>query len=377
MPSRRVLGDGFMSPLTTAIDLMSIWRLGIYFGMSALIFLGLEIYTGAKISRLIKATYQESPWIFWAWILLGAVYQLEFPGLPFLDNNAAYSWAAGQTFAEALLIPLSVLLLPKKWRSKCAEILVVLTVIVELFLTSWNSWIIWRHPELANIGYPVINGLMRGVSLDMVLLALLVPFTPWWLALLSILSIVTHHGTTALMVLGAEVFAWAFINLRLRYAIALPVVVTPILGALAYWHSNAPLLDGHERLAAWTRYFSFWWESWGFVAFGVGPGSFMFTAMQIDKKPPIWFFMHSDFLQVPWELGVVGLALMLMAFARLVISARYDVKLLAAMFGLMAASLTYHPFRFFPGMLYAAFVFVAIYEKEKTRRSFDYRAAKR
>jgi hypothetical protein len=79
--------------------------------------------------------------------------------------------------------------------------------------------------------------------------------------------------------------------------------------------------------------------------------------MILDPKATGQFgSMHSDWLQIPWELGSVGLILALVAAYGMLRRAWESTELLCAVVGLFTFALTYHPLRFPAGMVLATLI---------------------
>lgn len=320
------------------MDIGGIWRSTFFIGEVFL--LAMVMYN--RIPRIVFAL--------WFYSIVQALYILEFPALPFGDYNTAYQATAGQVVTELLIIPLSFFLLKPKvykwiWRA------IPLVVLYEIYA-------IWVHSEARPMG------LMISPSFDSAFISLALPFMPLWIALPVIITVVTHHGSTALLILLAEAFAWGIVSLtkkprkkQIAIFLGLSVLAGAILG-VAYVHSHSQLFDGMERIAAYKRYMKFWAQDWHFITFGVGPGSFMWTSMMIDKwTPPLFLQMHSDWLQILFELGTVGFLLVCGVFFTALKNVWGKLKLMAALFGVAAFALTYHPLRFFPPALLVGLIF--------------------
>lgn len=330
-----------MNPLIAQIDIGGAWR--------AEFFLGLFVC----ICYLVKNTELPLPAkLLWVYILGRSAWTMEFPTVPFGVMQTAFEATAGMNFAEVLLIPLVALMLPAERELRAFRWVIMLELIL-----------VWLHVLPHSIPKPV--GLMVSRSFDLALIALYVPFAPTWLAALSIFTIITHHGSTALMILGAEFFAWSLINLRLRYALLTPLLAAPALLALAIFHSHSDMLDGGARIREWQRFMFYWAHGipksaaagaslpflWPWIIYGVGPGTFMWCSLMIDNpqetKQAGEFFMHCEWLQIPFELGAIGLILALLVMMIAAWRARRDAQVLAGVFGIMAFAVTYHPLRWF------------------------------
>ena len=151
----------------------------------------------------------------------------------------------------------------------------------------------------------------------------------------------------------AQLSVWFFKDRKIPIAIPIGLVFF-FLAFCAYlqvdtYGVKVPLFNYAERLSIYSRYMKWWTSAWPFVVFGVGPGTFMWMSLLIDKfTPPLFLQMHSDWLQVLFELGIVGALLAIVSYVRALARAKNDTAQLAAVVGIGAFALTYHLFRFFP-----------------------------
>ncbi len=318
----------YLRLLTTQVD-RGIWGYGVY--VVTLLALALII------SRHLKAIGPLATAL-WLYVAMRALYIVECPVTLFGDVNNVFVSTAGQCLAEVILIPLAVLSLSEKgidWFWRLAR----LAVVIEMAC-------IWSHH----------SGLLIAQSFGSAFIALCLPFMPLWIIVPAVITILTHHGSTAYLVLIAEILALALRSKRFRwYAV---IAIPTFLGA-SYAHTTTHSFDSWERIAAWKRFMGFWWGHGYWVrAFGIGPGSFMWMSMVIDDfKNPIFLHMHSDWQQIPWELGILGLILALGTWASAVMRSWENPRVLAAVFGTAAFCTTYHPTRFGPTALSISVIF--------------------
>lgn len=312
------------NPLLTQIDLGGIWHIAIFAGLSLAIVKWLFDWKSLPVSARFL----------WGYVLIFSLFVLEWPALHFGVYTAAYQVQAGQVFAEAVFTPLAAFIFFRMIRRGI------------IFLAFFLCVCVWFN----------IPGLMLAGSFNSALAALTIPFIPWWAALVVIGTVLTHHASTALMVIAAQLFAFALKTKRARLPLALAL---PVLVGIAYLHQHGAWFDSTERLVHWKEYMSFWLKEPRWIAIGVGPGSFIWTSAMIDHfSGPIFMQMHNDWLQILWELGAVGLGLVLWVFVSATRSAWDSVESLAGIFGCAAFGLTYHPTRFFPSALLVAWIFV-------------------
>ncbi len=341
-----------ITPLNAQIDYLGLWRISIFFGLILLIFM---------LAWKYRSTLGGPVVALWGYALTRAIYYLEFPTFPFGDYNVAFISTAGQNFCEAFAIPLGVILLG----------------VERIWLWSWFRWVIAIEILLVWIGQPGLMTVPRAGSLDLALIAMFVPFLPWWLAAVAAVTIVTHHGATAQSVLAVQTVVYIFAYVRRRQAIFLSSISVLGLTAAAYVHTRgASPFDSYGRITLWTRAMNFWIHgsltqhdtvSTKWILLGVGPGSFMWTSFLMDNfRGEVFPWLHSEWLQIPWELGVVALVLVSWVLALAVIRAWECPQTLAAVLGCAVCALSYHPLRYFPSALLVALVMHrALYEDKK------------
>lgn len=307
-----------VNPLTAQLDPLGQWRITFCIGM--LLVLGL------LFKRIL--TWKNPFHLLWAYSVLYATILLEFP-LPFYGVwTSGFLSLTGMTILELLTVPFFVL------HTSTDKILKVF---------KWLIWIdivlVWFH----------ISGLQLAPSFDTALIALYLPFAGPWLAWVSLLTILTHHGTTAyLMLLG---YVLVISRRRWEYNIVFWVAL-PAIAGLAYLQQNSPWFDSSERLEHWARAVEFTLPSKFFVVCGVGPGSFTWSSGLMNNFiAPFFIDLHNDWLQIYFELGLVGLGLSLWGAVATFWRVRHSLMLCEAVVGLAIFMATYHPFRHFPSLI--------------------------
>lgn len=345
------------NPLTLAIDINGTWRLTFFWGMLVCLL---------PLLVVAKDLFGWAVACLWGWVVINALYIVEYPSLQFGVYSKAFETTAGQCFLEVLLLPTAVILFP-------LDILWVLPAAV-----------VYEVGALFFHGY----GFMIAPSFDTAFLALCLPFllkprdkyygVRIALIVFTVFTILFHHGSTALMMLGAYALILGFRDKRLRL---LTLVSLPLAVFAAVIHSHGPMLDGMERLTVWSRYLTRWagwagsqgdfyahnwrilWNdlkacTWGNISVGAGAGSFMWFSLLIDDfKPPMFLMMHSDWLQILFELGVMGLFLAGWVYRTALKRVWTNTPLLLGVVGSGIFALTYHPLRFFPSALLVTVIF--------------------
>jgi len=341
-----------VSILTIPIDVpYGTWRLWLCVGVIACMIIFLKPY--------LKVIGEEAVAL-WGWVLFLALWTIEFPMLAYGDAQRAFEATAGATALEALLVPLAILTAaPQLWRLQKWVMLAAIALV-------WSGHSLmtdWTHSS---------------PSFDTALLALYFPFAPWWMKPLILVTVFSFHGTGALLILLFELLAFILLKTwtwprKERIALWGGICGFLLLGAAGLYlfrdtSAVKRLLEGQtNRLAMWQRYMDFWLHGpggtkiiWPFVLIGVGAGSFLWCAIMVDMPKfalPQEQFMHNEFLQVTFELGLVGILLALALLYRALKNAWGDPRLFPALCGFVAFALTWHPLRHFPTMLLVGLIF--------------------
>lgn len=307
--------------LTFQIEPLGLWHLTFFIGITA--FIISEMFR-AKSTRLVKCL--------WAYVLVYSLVLFEFP-YPFYGvMSRSFGVTAAQVFVEVIFIPIAAICYSRQIL-KCLPLVVILEALSVMIF-----------------GY----GLMKAPSFDNAFIALCFPFVPWWAILPGLVSILTHHGGTAIMIVASQLFASGIVKRKWKTIVftgALALVVPIELTHDIMWGSDS-------RIQAWKSFMSYWAKTPNRVAFGTGPGSFIWHGLAASGfKSPVFMALHSDWLQIVFETGLIGFVLAVGVTTEAFLRVRKSKKLLAALFGAVTFGLTYHPLRFFPSALVTALIF--------------------
>jgi hypothetical protein len=281
----------------------------------------------------------------WAYTLVSALYLLEFPAPHFSPFTSSFQAQAGQVVAEIVFIPLLAMMC-FNWVGK----LIPWAAVVACLATWFN-----------------VPGFLNAPSFNSAFAATCFMLVPWWVKPLIGVTVIHFHGSTASAILGVQVMAYTLYDRKLWPVSAL---IVAMLGAAAWAHSGH-LFDGGERLEHWTRYMEFWAKEPRWIWLGTGAGSFTYLAAMLDQfKAPLFLQMHSDWLQILFELGAVGLVLAVFTFGEAVKRAWKEPDVLTTVLACGVFALTYHPLRYFPSALLTAWIFVrAVNYKSHSRQA--------
>ena len=316
-----------MNPLTVQLDVGGTWHITIFFCLSLIL---VNWISNFKIPLEYK--------LLWAYVAVYALYFLEYPRLHFGDYTLAYQMEAGRTLAEVILIPVGAMMFRK-------QALKILPYVVVFTLAC-----VWLKRQ----------GLMNAPSFNSAFCAAAIPLLPWWAILATLATVLTHHGSTALLIVGAQLlpFAWR----RKKVFLALPILL------FIAWNHSGAMFDATDRLQHYRTYMEFWMQSWRNIFIGVGPGTFVVKSPEMSEyKGQLFLQMHSDWLQILWELGAVGLLLSIAATWRAIRNARN----ISALLGCAAFAVSYHPLRYFPTAFLIAIIFSYTANSSAVRQSIQ------
>lgn len=322
--------------LTVPIDLGGIWHWGWAVGLTLC---------------LLYKLRPKVEWILQAYVVVMAIATIEGPQLRYGDYTRAFQATAGA----------------------CAiEILLIVSVASTFHAKLWKLVPILAIAECIGVWYQRA-GLMGWESFDTALIALCLPFSGWAVQLLGVATIATHHGFTAWMIFVVEVAAyieWKKCHWSIYPAIGIPAALAAFIMIQPTFHFSTGVV---ERLYHWDKYMSLWvlsgWQTW-FI--GTGPGSFQWISLIKEKAVggPIFLQMHSDWLQILFETGLIGFALACAVVFRAARGLK-DKPTLAGVFGVVVFGLTYHPLRFFPSAFLCAMIFARALYREHARMSIN------
>lgn len=326
------------------VDLGGLWHITYFVGL-AIIFLHWQFEAWRGDPQMLPMR------LLWCYAFLLALYTLEFPAIHYGPFTHSYMATAGQVACELLLIPIGALL--------CED----LALGALPFVVAFELFKVWS-------GH---GGLMKAESFDIAFLAAAMPFLHWPACALILLTVFTHHAGTAMLVVMAMASILLFKRLSRAYSsktivsAAITIVFATGLALArhhAIGHSFEGLLSGQGRANEWRLAFSFWRKSWHWEVFGVGPGSYGWTNGMLHGFKPAYFLdIHSTWLNFLWEFGIVGLLLAVATWVWAVVLAWDDEKILAALFGVAAFGLTYHPLAYFPSAVLVAIVVKISYSR--------------
>lgn len=324
-----------------------IWRTGNLIGMVTLLFFFcFYLFKEKKVSYWILA-----PWNYYLLSAL-AVFQNPYPirySFPVGDGKALdltthIDQSVGQAFSQLLLIPLVIFFVPA-------------------FKYHWKKIFLWLGVFNCLLMFQFGFGVMQASSFDAGFLAMLLPIVPLPAQILFVVTIAfTERIRTAVLIIAVQLVAVAIIKKKIGIKSFLTGII--ILVAGLYFLPTQRLFYS-TRFKEWPNFFNWHLEN-ASQLIGTGTGSFQWIGPGIQKlQGKLYLQLHSDWFQLFFEGGALGLILVLIAAGHLFWKTRNNPAMFATLAGLASFMVTYHPLRFFPTALFIACAVVSI-ERNKT-----------
>lgn len=267
------------------------------------------------------------------YIILSGVLSSLFPELlnAFSPNHPIYTVLANNS-AMALIFLLTLLLLPRSPR-----ILIFLC-----HLTVLNSlYIISQGPHITSWGIMLVS------TMDACLIAIMYPlilqlsncynvYLKWIYRITPVLAVLFTTSSTGLggIVLGLSVL---FLNKK-----SLKLLLVPAILFLSALLLNPLLLSDSLRFVCWRWSMSWWWHNANhFFGTGIGTYSVLGPIIQIATHNQVsitaegitanyYTMLHNDWLQCLFELGSIGLGLLICLYTHLLYLSRNRPYLLSS-----------------------------------------------
>lgn len=179
----------------------------------------------------------------------------------------------------------------------------------------------------------------------------LMPFV--WLIAMLVLLLLEPQASTPIGAAAACFVAWLVSSRRWRLFDLVTVIVPALTAAalLGMW-LNPLLFNDSYRVQFW-KFFMTWWAKNVDVWTGTGFGTFLLYGPMIqltykyNTENNLWIWLHSDWGQLLFELGIVGFLLGVAVFVQAVVRAyragRHE--LVAALVTFAAVMVPQYPFR--------------------------------
>lgn len=182
-------------------------------------------------------------------------------------------------------------------------------------------------------------------------------------------AIITSKSSTGLGAIGVAAAAFLFMEYGLRSL----VIIAPLGASITVFSKlflGNELLNSNGRFNIWKMSFDFFWkETHHFI--GAGIGTFFMWGPEIQRHnspgdPALFCWMHNDWLQVLFEMGIIGLAGLIILYSFLLHASWKKKNSLFPMictYGFIG--LTQMPLRAFPFQLLGACLIMLSFRKSE------------
>lgn len=179
---------------------------------------------------------------------------------------------------------------------------------------------------------------------------------------LPVIVSIKTGGTSFFYIFLAEFLVFSI--LRKEYRIAVIGAVILALTGFARLGEQAYFTNTSGRFETWKKTMVWWVDNVNWFV-GSGTGSFWWLGSAIqDKKTGLLAFMHNDWLQILFEQGIIGLALMAALFVQAFRRTK-KLHLRVTLAGISVAMLAQYPLRMMLGLVFVLFILFDSLEKEE------------
>lgn len=156
-------------------------------------------------------------------------------------------------------------------------------------------------------------------TLAAIISPLLIGFSPWLLLLaLPLIAVGNSSAAVAAFVASCGLYAWLKLPRRLFWLVCTGVILCGFFYIFKY---DAPGGDFGHRFEVWQMTLDRTLHSNPLI--GNGIGSFAkwapHTAQATTQEPLIWLWAHNEYLQAFYEIGIIGILIIVMIIRKLVL----------------------------------------------------------
>lgn len=149
--------------------------------------------------------------------------------------------------------------------------------------------------------------------------------------------------------------------------------ITGVILLLGTLFANHGLLNTSGRLQGW-RFFMGWWSEFVNPWVGTGGGTFQYLAPLIQMSFPdapsfnqAWIWLHNDWLQVLFEHGVIGFALIVLVYGWALLRAKRERWVLIGLFAFGFMATAQFPMHWVMTQIWICLLFREAFEPEAGR----------
>lgn len=236
--------------------------------------------------------------------------------------------------------------------------LILITVVIQTgSLERWKAF--FKLIALINSVWILINpwGIFENASMSGCFNVCLAPLfdSPLLFLFANLAAVLTGRSQPIALAVFSVLF-WAF-QKRGRGIVPLALFALPFLH-----------LDSNGRAYAWGTAYQFWMEQKHYL-FGLGLGSYSVFGPELTRNYP-WgrfTFLHSDWMQIVFEQGIVGFVTLILLFFYLLHSLKRDFPLFSSLLCFGAFGIANMPLRYPLTALFGAYLVRATFEKTEKK----------
>lgn len=270
---------------------------------------------------------------------------------------------------KAVLIGICAILFCKKFASK---------YLLALFCWANSFMMVYSHFVYSPISRTEAVGLLYNSSMDATMVAITCPFLIMdksvpvfkrhFFLIIPAFAIYLSESSVGFAGFGVSMFVYFFATYRKKWMVLIPVAVAaiaiPIMGIEKMFYSGGRTDQYKWAMNWWTENISHWSGSGHGTYWTFGPYIQIIGKHQANMG--YWAFMHNDWLQILFELGIIGLILAALTYGVMVWKSRLNPVLLASILTLGAVSVFQMPLRY-PISLVIVIMLYELSEMEKVK----------
>ena len=242
---------------------------------------------------------------------------------------------------------------------KINKIILIVGLLNSIFLL--GDQYLWSSKQISLLGNRSI-----GACFAALFVILAIKHRTFGYAAIGIVSVCLTHSMIALAALSVGLIGMVTRSIpiglfvrKFTFPLLLLVPVGLVL-AINNWHGDS------QRFEFWNYFTKYYWDHAPIM--GKGLGSFKFWSPTITNgmesaHNTVWLWMHNDWLETLFELGPLGLLLMVLAYLQTLWDSRYQPENFGFVLALGVIMTFNYPMQLSIFVVTATFVFLEIYER--------------
>lgn len=284
-----------------------------------------------------------------------------------------YGFAAAHTGFLVLLFVLSMNTIKKEWLTKLIDALPAFGVINSIYVII--TWLFnWRlNGSMGPQGFIDYSGLNSTLISYSIVAITCSKVNKKWLVP-CVIAIILSRSSIGFGVIATGISAYLLASGYFKKEVFLKLcLIFVAIVSIGFLSEGVELFDSGGRLSAYSVFLSHWQANYNTIL-GAGPGSFrilsygiskLYNFMPIPGQNDVWYWerLHSEYLQVLFEYGWVGLILLLAALSELsyrLFKAK-EPRLFALLMAVASSAIFNFPLRYFPSAIVCALIVTASY----------------